>query len=464
MWRNIQAPQMLDSIQRRLSLTTSLVLLVFLTMTGLLLDNIFKQSVIDAAQQQLQLVIYSLMGSASEDERQLRFSDSLAEPRLTQPDSGLYALVSNSQGQILWRSRSAVLSGISQKNLTAFTPGVFIFEQWQQDKPRYSLSHSVTWEGLQDEGVTFTAVTDQGPYLETIATFRQSLSFGFGSVAVIFVLVQFLALRWGLTPLLRMQKEVLDLQRGRRQQLSDGYPNELQELALQLQHFVTQEQNQRRRYRQALDNLAHSLKTPLSVISNAMADKQPSKTLLQDQVVRMQDVVNGQLHRATLATPGALGERVAADALIRRVLNALKTAYPEVAIETCFATAAPLRGDASDLMEIFGNVLENACKFCHGRVSVHIEQARNHDAEQSQVCITVADDGPGIPHTQRRQVLQRGQRADSQTPGQGIGLSVAAELVDLYQGNLLIEDSALGGASISITLPGFDAEVVDAEH
>lgn len=138
MWRNIQAPQMLDSIQRRLSLTTSLVLLVFLTMTGLLLDNIFKQSVIDAAQQQLQLVIYSLMGSASEDERQLRFSDSLAEPRLTQPDSGLYALVSNSQGQILWRSRSAVLFGISQKNLTAFTPGVFISEQWQQDKPRYS--------------------------------------------------------------------------------------------------------------------------------------------------------------------------------------------------------------------------------------------------------------------------------------------------------------------------------------
>ena len=445
-----------DSIQRRLMLTSSLVLVIFLTVTGLVLDRTFNQSVIKGAQQQLQLVVYSLMGAASEEGQQLTFSEGLAEPRLGQPDSGLYALVSNGQGETLWRSRSAVLTDISRNTDSVLVPGEFVFQQWQQEVPRFSLSHSVTWEGLQDERVVFTAITDQAPYRATIGAFRQSLGFALGGVALVFVLAQFLALRWGLTPLLRMQKEVVDLERGQRDQLSDGYPDELQELAAHLQHFVTQEQNQRRRYRQALDNLAHSLKTPLSVISNALKEPQPSSALLQDQVIRMQDVVRGQLNRAALAAPAALGQKTAAESLLLRLVNALRTAYPNVDIQTRFEASGPLRGDVSDLMEIFGNVLENACKFSRGRVVVHVTPVADLQSEQAKLRVTVEDDGAGIQVGQREQVLKRGQRADNQTPGQGIGLSVAAELVDLYQGELTIGDSELGGASICITLPGFD--------
>ena len=449
-----------DSIQRRLMLTSSLVLVIFLTVTGLVLDRTFNQSVIKGAQQQLQLVVYSLMGAASEEGQQLTFSEGLAEPRLGQPDSGLYALVSNGQGETLWRSRSAVLTDISRNTDSVLVPGEFVFQQWQQEVPRFSLSHSVTWEGLQDERVVFTAITDQAPYRATIGAFRQSLGFALGGVALVFVLAQFLALRWGLTPLLRMQKEVVDLERGQRDQLSDGYPDELQELAAHLQHFVTQEQNQRRRYRQALDNLAHSLKTPLSVISNALKEPQPSSALLQDQVIRMQDVVRGQLNRAALAAPAALGQKTAAESLLLRLVNALRTAYPNVDIQTRFEASGPLRGDVSDLMEIFGNVLENACKFSRGRVVVHVTPVADLQSEQAKLRVTVEDDGAGIQVGQREQVLKRGQRADNQTPGQGIGLSVAAELVDLYQGELTIGDSELGGASICITLPGYDAGVL----
>ena len=449
-----------DSIQRRLMLTSSLVLVTFLTVTGLVLDRTFSQSVIKGAQQQLQLVVYSLMGAASEEGQQLMFSEGLAEPRLGQPDSGLYAQVSNGQGETLWRSRSAVLTDISRNTDSVLVPGGFVFQQWQQEVPRFSLSHSVTWEGLQDERVVFTAITDQAPYRATIGAFRQSLGFALGGVALVFVLAQFLALRWGLTPLLRMQKEVVDLERGQRDQLSDGYPDELQELAAHLQHFVTQEQNQRRRYRQALDNLAHSLKTPLSVISNALKEPQPSSALLQDQVIRMQDVVRGQLNRAALAAPAALGQKTAAESLLLRLVNALRTAYPNVDIQTRFEAAGPLRGDVSDLMEIFGNVLENACKFSRGRVVVHVTPVADLQSEQAKLSVTVEDDGAGIQVGQREQVLKRGQRADNQTPGQGIGLSVAAELVDLYQGELTIGDSELGGASICITLPGYDAGVL----
>jgi two-component system sensor histidine kinase PhoQ len=144
------------------------------------------------------------------------------------------------------------------------------------------------------------------------------------------------------------------------------------------------------------------------------------------------------------------------------LVKALSTAYPHVEIETQFETDGALRGDASDLMEIFGNVLENACKYCRSRVLLRVCLGKPMPSQQFAVCVVVADDGPGIMQNQRQQVLLRGQRADSQAPGQGIGLSVAAELVEVYQGELLIDDSELGGACISVTLPGFESVAAGA--
>ena len=324
----------LDSIQRRLLVTASVVLLVFLGVTGWVLDQTFSRSVIKGAQQQLQLIVYALMGAASEKDQQLNFSDNLAEPRLAQPDSGLYALVTNGQGKVLWRSTSALLTDIQGGFVNTAMGGGFVFSEWQQplQPPRFSLSHAVIWEGVENERVIFTAVADQATYRQAIADFRQSLGIGLGGVALIFILVQALALRWGLTPLLRMQREVSDLESGSRNQLSDGYPIELRGLATNLQRFVVHEKNQRQRYSQALDNLAHSLKTPLSVIGNALAEPQLQGALLEDQVQRMQDVVANQLNRAALAAPVALGSRVSIDATIQRLVAALRTAYPQTEI------------------------------------------------------------------------------------------------------------------------------------
>ena len=224
---------------------------------------------------------------------------------------------------------------------------------------------------------------------------------------------------------------------------------------MNLQRFVTHEQSQRRRYSQALDNLAHSLKTPLSVISNALTEPRPPVPLLQDQVQRMQDVVANQLNKATLAAPLALGSRIPAQDTLERLVAALRIAYPQTEISTRLQAAGYLRGDSSDLMEIFGNVLENACKFSRSWVAVSAETIT---LERVMVRVVIEDDGPGIAADKRAEVLKRGQRADSQTPGQGIGLSVAAELVALYQGELLIADREGGGARICITLPGAAAD------
>ena len=156
-----------NSIQSRLLVTASVVLLVFLGVTGWVLDQTFSRSVIKGAQQQLQLIVYALMGSASEKNRQLQFSDNLAEPRLAQPDSGLYAFVSDGQGEVLWRSRSAFLTGGASDGGASSVSSGFVFSELQQQSqpPRFSLSHAVTWEGLANERVHadhLTGGTDQG--------------------------------------------------------------------------------------------------------------------------------------------------------------------------------------------------------------------------------------------------------------------------------------------------------------
>ena len=447
-----------DSIQRRLLFTASVMLLVFLGVTGWVLDQTFSRSVINGAQQQLQLIVYALMGAASENNQRLIFSDNLADPRLAQPDSGLYAIVTNGQGKTLWRSRSAVLTDIQGGGMTTAAAGGFVFSEWHQQRqpPRFSLSHAVTWEGVEDERVVFTAVADQDIYRQAIADFRQRLGLGLGGLALIFILVQAAALRWGLSPLLRMQREVGELEDGTRDKLSEGYPVELRGLAVNLQRFVIHEHKQRQRYSQALDNLAHSLKTPLSVLRNALAEPSPPPSLLEDQIQRMQDVVANQLNRATLAGPVARGSRVEVEATLQRLVAALRTAYPQIDISTALQTDAYWRGDSSDLLEIFGNVLDNACKFSGGSVAVSAETV---ELERVMIRVVVEDDGPGIDADNRDEVLRRGQRADSRAPGHGIGLSVAAELVDVYQGELLIGERETGGARICITLPGYRAAI-----
>ena len=134
-----------NSIQSRLLVTASVVLLVFLGVTGWVLDQTFSRSVIKGAQQQLQLIVYALMGSASEKNRQLQFSDNLAEPRLAQPDSGLYAFVSDGQGEVLWRSRSAFLTEVASDGGASSVSSGFVFSELQQQSqpPRFSLSLSL---------------------------------------------------------------------------------------------------------------------------------------------------------------------------------------------------------------------------------------------------------------------------------------------------------------------------------
>ena len=413
-----------------------------------MLDRSFRASIVAGAEEQLRLVIYSLMGAVDEEDGRLVFNQGLFEPRLGQPDSGLYATVSSDLGERLWLSSSAEVSAIEFPEVVS-EPGLFVFSATESPLPRFHLSYTVIWEGVDTEQVVFSTATDQQPYRAAIAEFRRSLGIGLGAATIFFIIAQLLALRWGLLPLRTMAEEVKSLEAGERQQLSANYPKELGGLANNLDRFVEHEQRSRSRYRNALEDLAHSLKTPLAVVRNSLLEVQIDKSLLSEQLDRIQNTVTHQLSKASAQGPVVVGKTVLLNELVRRLIRALEKAYVDRGIHVTgdFEQDIAAKGDDRDFMEIFGNLLENAFKYTHSKVHVEFQ----HSGEM--VCICVDDNGVGIPAELRSEVLNRGRRLDEIQSGQGIGLAMVAELVGLYHGELIISDSPLGGARVLVKLP-----------
>lgn len=226
------------------------------------------------------------------------------------------------------------------------------------------------------------------------------------------------------------------------------YPKELAPLAEALNAMLAAERNQQTRYRNALGDLAHSLKTPLAVLRGQADDPAlpaPLGAQVNEQLLRMQHIVDYQLRRAAAAGSRTLSEPVALRPLADKILAALVKIYPGLQSKNDIAADLRLRADQGDLYEIIGNLLDNAAKY--GRGQVRISAART----QKKLLLTVEDNGPGFPD-QAENLLERGVRADSRTPGQGIGLASVAEIVKAYEGSIELGRSELGGARIALKL------------
>lgn len=442
---------MKTGIQSRLLLTTTLVLSSFLFLAGFVLDRSFQESITDSARDQLELVIYSLMGAALELDDQLGFSNELGDSRLYLPESGWYAMVERSGNTDRWYSDSARTTGVEFLDYQgSLQPGQFDFhEQNIGAVPRFFLTYVVIWEDEEETPLTFQVAADQEPFVNTIRGFRRYLYIGLGAVTVFFVLAQYLAVRWGLRPLRVMALEVRELEDGKRDNLSESYPVELDGLAQNLDRFIAHEQRSRSRYRKAMEDLAHSLKTPLAVIRNALhEEKHAENKLLSEQLDRMESTVTRQLTRAAVAGPVIVGKRVDVGLVVDRLIRALQTAYVDrnITVTQELEPGLTVRGDERDLMEMLGNLLENAFKYTKSRILVRGDGS-------ASTSIYLEDDGPGIAPALRDEVLNRGTRADEVQQGQGIGLAVVAELVELYRGKLTIGESRWGGAEIRLDLP-----------
>jgi two-component system sensor histidine kinase PhoQ len=438
-----------SSIQTRLVVLTLLLLGSFLALTAAVLERSFRVSVMSAAEDQLRLLTFSLMGQISTADSGIALPGMLPEPRLEQPGSGLQAWVIGADDRVLWASPSAQSTTIPGDDHFPLAPGQFELHGHRQPRALLHLRYPVIWETLDDAVLTFHVVADRAPFDATIAAFRNRLYLGLGIVTLAFVLAQLLAVRWALRPLRSMALQIRELEQGRRHRLGEDYPTELHPLVSNLDRFAAHEEARRRRYRRAMDDLAHSLKTPLAVLRNAVADLPPDdRPVLEEQIERMQNAVGRQLSRTAVSGPVMMGRSEALRPLVERLVRALALAFRdrELVVDIDIPPQSGVRGDERDLLEMLGNVLENAFKYAHSRIRVRARRA-------GMLVIEIADDGPGIPDALRDAVLQRGVRADEATVGQGIGLAAAADLAELYQGRLGLSASELGGLEVRIELP-----------
>jgi two-component system sensor histidine kinase PhoQ len=443
-----------NSIGRRLLLASLVVLPMFLAATGWFFARSFEASQLGSAQERMRVQFYALVGAVEFDAEGIKVGAHLGDPRLGQLNSGLYAVVQHPRGALLWQSPSSMGLDLSPELLATDNPphiGDERFDTVSGAEPLSRFQYQTVWEtdDGEDMPLVFTILEDQTPQRSQLRAFLRELWFGLGSAAVLLTAAQAAILRWGLQPLRRLAHDLVDLEQGHRGALPEHYPEELQSLAANLNQLLQREQQQRERYRNTLGDLAHSLKTPLAVLRQAAASPAPDPALLEEQVQRMDQMVSYQLQRAVLSSPHNLQQRI----LLRPVVDKLVGTFAKVYFEkkphfkVSIDDDCECRGDEADLLELLGNLLDNACKACKHNIA--ISTTRN----ERWLLIAIEDDGPGIAADRRASILQRGQRADSYAPGQGIGLAVAVDIIDSYAAELDIGSSALGGARFSIRWP-----------
>ncbi|HHH13563.1 MAG TPA: HAMP domain-containing protein [Thiolapillus brandeum] len=442
----------MNSLHARLLLAASLVVAVALAFTALALDRAYRAATLAAQQEKLQSQVYALLAAADVGEGgRMVLPEGLPEPRLNRPGSGLHAWVLNDSGKLFWRSAS-LLDGAPPVTVAPLASGQRRFrllDGW------LVLSHGIEWEDDAGKPWPFTIVVAEARagFDRSLARFRATLWRWLGGLAAGLLLIQLLVLRWGLAPLRRLEKDLEKVRAGERSHLEEAQPAELRPLAVALNRLLDHGRASLARYRNSLDDLAHNLKTPLAYLRSLAEDEATGcnelRRATREQVDRMEATVRQQLDRAAASGRSVLAGPVAVAPPARRLLAALERVYRDkgMAVEKDLDPAASFAGDEGDLMELLGNLLDNAFKY--GR-----DQVRLSARCDSGLVLLVEDDGPGIPEPLRSRLPRRGRRLDQGSPGQGLGLAASGELVALYEGELTLGKSPLGGLQVKVRLPG----------
>ena len=457
------------SLQTRQLLAASLGLIAFLGLTGFALDRAFTETATSSLRERLNNYAVAYY-SGSEISRKLEFQPPYVppDPRFAEPGSGLYAAASGPN--IEWASSSTlgrvlpVVNTVPTGEMRLDGPLDLVDKSGGPSERVYRFAMGVIWEdgsGKSKREVPFVFnVFENTADLDTqISVFRLALWRYLGLAGVLLLLAQMLALRWSLQPLRRVARELSRVQRGNAEGMSRSHPRELAPLTESINAFIVSERENLDRYRNTLSDLAHSLKTPLAVLRSSL-DNGVHETALRDevrtQVQRMSEIVSYQLSRGASTGHQLFAAPLEIEARAEGIVTSLEKVYAgkRVLCEFELDPGARFHGDLGDLMELLGNLLENAFKWARQRVllSAHSETARPN--QRPGLLLSVEDDGPGIPHEQVERLLQRGVRGDERVQGHGIGLSIVQNIVRSYHGELTVDVSKeLGGARFLVRIP-----------
>jgi len=450
-----------QTLRWRMLLATLLALSVALGLSGVVLIQLFGDHVTRQFESQLRQQLDQLT-AAVEPDAQGRpvLREPLVDPRWQKPYSGRYWQIDSAERQGVLRSRSlwdAVLAlpadilpeGEVHRHRLAGPGGQSLL----------ALERRVHWAGEP------SAVGGDSRWRLIIAedlTELEQAQDRFGTMLALCLAVlglTLLAAAWaqvvlGLAPLQRLQRAVQGLRQGERERLDERLPRELLPLVQDFNRVLDQNEQVVQRARQLSGNLAHAIKTPLSALLNAASDaglgREELARLVLEQAQAARAQVDWHLGRARVSATGVPGLRTTVQPVLEGLVRVMRKVHAERAVEIRLRVDEPalaFAGEAQDLQEMLGNLLDNGCKWARHRVEVMV------GSEAGRLSIVFDDDGPGLEPAQREQVFGRGVRADEQVPGSGLGLAIVREIAELYRGEIGLDRAPLGGLRVSLTLP-----------
>ena len=436
----------MKSIQRRLSLGLASVLIV----VGLILAQsslwLFDLSLRRYLREDLKDETQTLLVALVRGQNGVQLDERRLDPTFQRPFSGHYFRIDFAEET--WRSRSL----------------------WDRDLPKPA--HAGLQDGLGDgprgqlllvyrgdyqrfgQRFSISVAQDYTPILESFRRL-QWLGLGLGAAALLLILLaQRYTVRSALRPLERVREQIAQLQQGRRTELDSQVPQELEPLVAQVNHLLSHTEDTLKRSRNALGNLGHALKTPLAVLVSLsereeLRDQPELQATLREQLAQIRQRLERELGRARLAGEALPGAYFDCAAELPGLFSTLGMIHSHgLKLEWQAEPGLCLPWDREDLLELLGNLLDNACKWADAEVRLSLVQ------EGEGYRLWVDDDGPGIAAERREAVLGRGTRLDEQVTGHGLGLGIVRDMVEAWGGSLSLEDSPLGGLRVAISLPG----------
>jgi len=448
-----------NSLALRLFLSATSWTVIILFVTGLVLSTVYRQAVERAFDRRLGVYIRVLVADLAAPEEAVgdKFPSTLGEPLFELPLSGWYWQVTRlDPGKTDLRSSRSLWDG-GLPHLEGSTDNEGSREGYVDGPEGQRLRLLERTIDLGDEiGRYLVAVAaDSTEIADEQRSFDRALTVTFSLLAIVLLLTHVFQVQFGLSPLKRISESLAAIRSGRAERLEGKFPDEIAPLARETNALIEANKEIVERARTHVGNLAHALKTPLSVVVNeATARKDdPLSGKVLEQADIMRDQIARHLERARLAARSTvLGSITEIGPVVSGLARTMEKIHHEraIAIETRVADGIRFRGERPDLEEMIGNLVDNGCKWAQTRVTV---DAALDPANAQQLRIIVDDDGRGLSATERDQVAKRGLRLDETKPGSGLGLSIVTELAALYGGSLLLGAAPGGGLRAELILP-----------
>jgi len=446
------------SLNLRLIISSSFVLAAFLGLAGIALERAYKEGTEQALRERLKIHIYAILSSAELDrDGRIQMPESFPEARFSSSGSGLLASMFDQNGELIWRSKSNIGDNpIRFENISTGETKYPYLKSRDYPAGLYAIYYSFVWEDISGREHNFTlAVAEDAMSLQSqISGFQNTLWSWLGTIVLLLIIVQAAILRWSLKPLRIIARDLKAIEGGEKEKLDDNYPKEIKILSGNINVLIDSERSHLERYRNTLADLAHSLKTPLAILRGCSEGELISpqlKSTLRDQIDRMDELVEYQLKKAAARGKKRLSSPVELLPILDKIIRSLDKVYvaKEIQWEISVSRELAVFCEEGDLYEIFGNLLDNACKWTKNKIEISVVP----EGTDGQVMLSIADDGPGVPEEKIEEVMSRGVRADEQVKGHGIGLAVVNELVRLSGGEIIGTTGPLGGLEWRVTLP-----------